>query len=219
MKTIYGIFVLILGVFAALPAKAEVFLWKDPQFEIDFVYPDLWREQFNGNPDTRLHILAPQGRDFAACKIHAKEDKRYMMYPVRYTQRVNSIVFSADNLRQVLIEKDNLSLLSRDDYAALGKADAVYAEFRHVARPGPAPIPMQGLLFATLYGDMHLVFECEAAARNWTYWQPIFLNMAKSVDFPIWQDIHPHGLYPYNFTEEGDILLSTDNAQTGTIKY
>jgi len=222
MKYIYTIFsMLVFGLYAVAhaPAKAEVFVWQDPEFNINFVYPDLWREQFNAHPDVKLHVMAPQGRDYAACKITAKQDKRFMMYPVRYTQRVNSIVFSADNLRQHYIEKEHLSLIRREDSVALGKADAVYAEVRFVGKYGPRAIPMQSLAFATLYGDMYLVFECEAAAQNWPYWHPIFMNMAKSIDFPLWQDMNAHGFYPYDFMNEGDILLSTDNAKTGTLRY
>lgn len=201
------------------PAHAEVFVWKNAEFGIDFVFPDLWREQLNGNPDILLDILAPQGRDMARCKISAKEDKRYIMYPQKYNKRVNSIVFDMVGVRDHYIEKDTVSVLKRDDYAAIGKADAVYAEVLFVDHSRAMPVQMQSFMFATLYGDMNFVFECEAVAQNFEYWRPVFINMAKSVDFPLWQDIHPHGLYPYNFTEEGDILLSTDNAKTGTMKY
>ena len=218
-RPLCGLLALFLSFAALQSAKAEVFVWKDAEFEISFVYPDLWREQLNGNPDVRLDILAPQAQDLARCKIFAKEDKRYMMYPQKYNRRINSIVYNMEGVRQHYIEKDTLSVITRDDFAGIGRADAVFAEVRFIDRSRAAAIPMQGLMFATLNGDMNFVIECEAAARNFEYWRPIFLNMVKSVDFPLWQDIHPHGLYPYNITEEGDILLSTDNAKTGTLKY
>lgn len=214
-----GFMALMLAFTVQKSANAEVFVWKDDEFEIDLVYPDLWREQLNGNPDVRIEILAPQAQDLARCKVYAKEDKRYMMYPQKYNKRVNSIVFDMDGVRQHYIEKDTLSVIKRDDYAGIGKADAVFAEVRFVDHSRPVAIPMQGIMFATLYGDLNFVFECEAVAKNFEYWRPVFMNMAKSIDFPLWQDVHPHGLYPYNITEEGDILLSTDNAKTGTLKY
>jgi hypothetical protein len=200
-------------------AKADVFVWKDPEFNIDLVYPDDWRVQFNAHPDLKLHILAPQGRDFAACKVNVKRDARYKVYPIKYTTRINSIVFNAENIREHFVEEDYPSVIARNDFAAIGKADAVYAEVRYVGRQQGVSVPMQALVFATLYGDMNFVFECEAAAQNWAYWKPIFMNIAKSVDFPLAQDMLPHGRYPHDFLNEGDILLSTDNAKTGTLRY
>lgn len=211
------LFSTLVGIFN--PAKAEVFVWQDAEFAVQFVYPDDWRPQFNPHPDVKLHVLAPQGRDFAACKISLKKDMRYVMYPSRYTTRINSIVFDVNGIKEHFVERDNVSVIYRNDFSAIGKADAVYADIRYVGRQNGVPVPMQVMMFATLFGDMNFVFECEAAAQNWVYWRPIFINMAQSVDFPISDQPMPYRQYQYDFVNEGDILLSTDNAQTGTLRY
>ena len=202
------------------PAEAEVFVWDDPEYNISIVFPDDWRVQQNLNTDVRLHILAPQGRDYAACTITAKRDGRFAMYPDRYTQRINSIVFNTIGLVEHLnlTERDDVRLVHRSDYAGFGKASAVYAEAEYTKDLVLNHFPMRSLMFATLYGDMYFVFECEAASRNWPYWEPVFLNIAKSVDFPLRQHSTPNGFYR-DFHNDGGILLNVDNGKTGTVAY
>ncbi len=208
----------ILSSFAAESAQAEVFYWKDPEFKIDFVFPHEWRIQHDKNTDVRIRVLAPQGQDYASCKISAKRDGRYAMYPDRYVQRVNSVVFDVKGLMQYWIEHDNVRMIHRSDYASIGKSHAVYAEARYTRNFGIRNLPMRGMVLATLYGDMNLVFDCEAAERNWNYWVPEFMSMARTVNFPLNQRSTPNGWYR-RFQEDGEIYMSTDNARTGTITY
>jgi hypothetical protein len=205
--------------FSSNKANAEVFAWKDTAFDVSFVYPDEWRPQFNAHPDVKLHILAPQGRDFAACFIKLKEDGRYTMYPDAYIPRVNSIVFNTKALYDHYIEKDKVNIIYRSDYASLGRAHAVYAEADFVQKAGLGQeLPMRSLLFATQSGKMNFVFECEAARANWDYWKTVFINMVRSVDFPVNQMSTANGYYRY-FQDDGSVLMSTDNARTGSVEY
>lgn len=217
VTVLLGFGVAALGAFSA---KAEVFVWDDPEYDISMTFPHGWRVQHNVNTDVRIHILAPQGRDYAACTVTARRDGRFAMYPDRYIQRVNSIVFDTKGLVEHLnlTERGNVKLIHRTDDAGFGRAPAVYAEADYTKDLSIKGFRMRSMMFATLQGDKYMVFECEAAVRNWPYWVPVFLNIAKSVDFPTRQPSVPNGGYR-RFQDDGSIMLSVDNNKNGTIAY
>ena len=70
-----------LVLFVSPPAHAEVFVWKDPSYGIKVTFPDNWMRQANLDDDLRLHILAPQGMDHAACRLYANHDGLFMDAP------------------------------------------------------------------------------------------------------------------------------------------
>lgn len=217
-RVLSSIFAALLLLGLCAPAQAEVFFWRDPVFKIGFVFPDDWRVQTNGDPDVRIEILAPQGQDFATCRIRAKDDGRFSMYPDIYNQRVNSVVFDVAGLYQHWVDYDNVRMIHRSDYAALGKASAVYAEATYTRDIPVRGLPMRSFVLATLYGHLNVMFECEAAAVNWGYWVPQFMNMARTVDFPLNQHNTLNGWYR-RYQDDGYIVMPSDNARTGTVTY
>ena len=93
----------------ATSAKAEIFVWKDPQFDIKVTYPDNWMRQAQLDDDLRLFVLAPQGMDHAACRLYASHDGRFMDAPAYAGQEVSGFVFSPAQVQKEMIMRPDTS--------------------------------------------------------------------------------------------------------------
>ena len=57
-----------------LPAYAEVFVWKDPVYDIKVTFPDNWVRQGNFDDDLRLSILAPATRRVSGARFKLRSN-------------------------------------------------------------------------------------------------------------------------------------------------
>ncbi|HPF79130.1 MAG TPA: hypothetical protein PLF01_07555, partial [Alphaproteobacteria bacterium] len=65
-------------------AKADYFLWQDPESGLTMTFPDTWKEQNNRAPDDVLTISGPSAGGDPVCTIKVSDDRRYMIYPPEY---------------------------------------------------------------------------------------------------------------------------------------
>jgi hypothetical protein len=164
----------------ASAAQAEVFYWQDAHTKMSVTVPDTWRLTSNQLPDDQMTVLAPGNGEYAACRLRAREDRRFLVYPQRYSGAVQRKNFSKDFWSQYVAEFPAGELNSVTDNAGLGRGFASWADISFIA---DGNVQKRGLAFVSLYNDTAYIMECSAEASVYDQWHNAFLNVAKSVDF------------------------------------
>lgn len=211
MKYLFIVFFVIVS----LPAQAEVFAWKDPQFNISLTYPDDWMYQATEKTHSRLHIVAPQGQDEAACRVIASNDNRFLYVPPQGAVQVSQFVQDEKALEKFYagyLNYNNVRLVSYRDIASLGKGPATMAVAQFYKPVGDRQIPMQSLAFGGYVQGLETFFQCESAANAWDKWQSIFVNMASTFDFPARTSPLKNGYYR-DFMADGFVYFPAGNNQ------
>jgi hypothetical protein len=208
--------------FAAIaPARAEVFVWTDPAYDIKVSFPDNWVRQGNFDDDERLSILAPQGLDHAACRLYVSDDGRFADAPPSANMEVSNFVFDGSQIqREVFARPDtnNVRLASYMTNAKLGRGAAVAAEVDFDKRWNNNIYPMHALVLASQYHGEHIVMSCETLASAWLKWDSVMKGIFKSVDFPSAWTIEPNSVYRRFQDDGGVILMQNRKSNAATIR-
>lgn len=138
----------VLSFLSAAPARADIWFWQDDKTGMSLTFPDTWAVMNNRAPDD-LNDRRP-GHDNAMCRIRAREDRRFMIYPVRYMSAVFQKVAYSNAFWEYYVNGDydlvNLDVMQDD--AGLGRGNASYALATFDA-PGPDDRGLKrGLMFA-----------------------------------------------------------------------
>lgn len=172
---------MILG--GAQAARADYSIWRDVDTGLSLSFPDTWQQTNNANPDDIVTIMAPSGRAHASCSIKARADGRYLVYPPRFSDEIQKFDFSEAFWERYLGAYDHHVINIVYDGAGLGRGFASYADASYRSEvPGPY-MRRRGLMFATLYNDTQYILDCSSHADAFDKWKPLFLSIAKSVDF------------------------------------
>ncbi len=129
-----------------------------------------------------LTIAGPGQDDYATCRMRVKDDKRFVIYPVRYSEEIQKIGYSKDFWFGYMGEYDDPYIDYVTDNGSMGRGFASYAEASYTTAVGPK-VEKRALMFASLYNDKAYIFECSAEASTYLKWAPDFLSIVKSVDF------------------------------------
>jgi hypothetical protein len=205
MRYIFALFLLVL----TMPAKAEVFVWTDPQFDITMAFPDNWMRQTQTPDDLRLHILAPQGQDHASCRVFASDDGRFLYVPPSAQHKVSAFVQDTNAARSLIDSRlgyNDVRLVGYQNIGALGKGPATVAVAQYTKSWGGNTYPMQSIHFAGYMNGLETVFHCEALQQSFGRWHTIFMNMVKSFDFPAQYTSHRHSYYR-DFMADGYVFF------------
>lgn len=216
MKYLFALFLLVIST----PVKAEVFVWQDPIHDITLTFPHDWMRQAKEGDDLRLHILAPQGRDLAACRVFANKDNRFLYVPPQGAVEVAAFVQDEKALKGVLANRlhyNNVQLTGYQDISTLGKGPATLALAQFEKTWNGRTYPMQAIVFGGYSRGLETIFECESTAAAWGYWQPLFMGMASSFDFPVRSAILKNGYYR-DFMADGFVYFPVGNKQ-GIARY
>lgn len=196
-------FMLFLYMAIPLHAHADYFAWQDPKTGVELTFPDTWKRVNNQKPDDLLTIVAPSQEDQAICRLRARSDERWKVYPVWHAADVQRFAYNQNFWDDYLAEYNNAQTRMYKDDAGLGKAFAstVVASFTR-ATPREAGTPRMGQMWAGVYYDTAYILDCSADAATFTTWQPDFVSIAKSVDMR--KVIHELsiGNYPRNFVRD-----------------
>lgn len=214
------LFAAILFLFVPFSANAEVFVWTDPTHDITVSFPDDWMRQAQTPDDLRLYVLAPQGKDHAACRIFASDDGRFLYVPPRGQHEVAQFVQDANTLQALLANRmgyGNVRLIGYQSLGGLGKGPATVAMAQYTKNWADKDYDMQSMQFGGYMNGLKTVFHCEALAQSWGRWQPIFLNMVKSFNFPAQYGPVAQGYYR-DFMADGNVFLPVGHKQ-GLVKY
>ena len=205
MKYVFALLLM----FVAMPTRAEVFVWTDPKFDLTMAFPEDWMRQTQTPDDLRLHVLAPQGTDLASCRIFASDDGRFLYVPPRGQHEVAQFTQDSDTLRALLQNRmgySNARLIGYQNIGSLGKGPATVAMAQYSKTWNGKNHDMQSIQFGGYMNGMKTVYHCEALAQSWGRWQPIFMNILKSIDFPAQYGPVPQGYYR-DFMSDGYVFL------------
>ena len=182
-------------------ARADYAVWADAQTRISFAYPDTWRKIANFQPDDMVTIAAPTRGDDAQCRMKAREERRYLVYPVSLSSAVQRKAVSTEFWRDYLASYNNVSVAFLEDGAGFGRGyGSVGSASFTIAHPQTGK-PRAGILAASLYRDHVYILECTSDPEAFPYWQPIFLNILKSIDMPK----RVHELRQSDYTDHRDL--------------
>jgi len=199
---------LIAGLFfsaSASAAKAEVFYVENDRGRFSLSFPDSWRLTHNQKPDDMLTVLAPGDNQHASCRVRVRDDRRFVIYPVRYSGEIQRTAFSREFWFDYTREFTNPRIDHVTDGAGLGRGFASYAEASFTTAIGPKA-QKRGIMFASRYHDRTYILECSAQEAAYARWRPHFLSVAKSLDFTkIIQDV-PFGHYR-NFLADPELVI------------
>ncbi len=216
MKYLFALFILL----TAIPASAEVYVWEDPKYDITLTYPHTWMRQAQEGDDLRIHILAPQGTDHAACRIFANNDGRFLYVPPRGSVEVSQFVQDQDALRGILANRlhySDVKLIGYQNIAGLGKGPATIAIGQFYKDWNGKKIGMQSIVFGGYVQGLETVFQCESMVDGWERWYPTFMAMASSFDFPVRTAALKNGYYR-DFMADGYVYFPVGNRQ-GVARY
>lgn len=188
------------------PAKAEVFFWQAPDTKLSVTFPDTWRMIHDQKGDDVLTVLAPGENDHAGCRLRVREDRRFVIYPARFSAPIQRLNFSKDFWEDYLGEYNNAVLNSVTDNAGLGRGLASYADASYITSTG-LKMEKRALLFVSLYNDKEYILECSAEAHAYDKWYHSFLSVAKSVDFRKVIHEFPSGHYR-DFSVDGPVKIN-----------
>ena len=196
----------------SVSVKAETSVWIDPDFGISHVYPDGWMDQVLPHDELRHYIIAPHADNLSQCKVSAKKDKRYEIFPARYFAQIVPAELNQDFWSRYLANyKDARVNLFKAD-GSLGLGYASYIDYSYQNTLGDQSRPMRGIAYATIYHDMFVVMDCATDARVYDGMYPVFATMIKSLTFD--PEFHPLYIGAYrNFFKDMPILLSDDGVK------
>lgn len=164
-------------------ARADYFVWQDSGTGLSFSFPDTWQVVNNAKPDDLLTVMAPSGRGKAICRVRARPDGRYKIFPPRYDAAIQKIDYSFDFWDEYLREYSDHEIYSLQNTDGLGRGYAGYALAGYrAAVPGPM-MDRKALMFASLYHDTLFIMECSAHRDAFSRWKGLFLSIVGSVDF------------------------------------
>ena len=204
----------------ASSAQAEVFVWEDPKFDITLTYPDDWMYQKTEKTQARLHIIAPQGQDEAACRVMASNDNRFLYVPPQGAVQVAQFVQDENALKGIFanhLHYNDVRLVKYVDLASLGKGPATMAVAQYYKSVGEQQVPMQSIVFGGYVQGLETIFQCESAANSWDKWQTVFMNIAATLDFPVRTAALKNGYYR-DFIADGYVYFPMGNQQ-GIAQY
>ncbi len=179
--------------------QASVYYWEDAETKVSISVPDTWRQVSNQKPDDVLTFLAPGQNEHAACRLRVRPDRRFVIYPQRYSGEIQRLHYSKEFWNDYVGEYDGAILHDVYDNSGLGRGFASHAKASFLTGTG-LKMQKQGLMFASLYNDKAYILECSAQEAAYGKFEKYFLSVAKSIDFR--KEIHelPTGHYrPFYF--------------------
>ena len=189
----------------ALPARAEVFVWNDPQGDISLSFPDHWLRQAQFNPAQSLFISHPQFSDMAHC-VMARQEKADPLLNAR-------VVLDQMHNRGFL----NASIMAhRDNIAWAGRA-ATMTHIAYTATMNGRSAAMKAVQYTTrIKGDM-VSLRCAAEASRFDAHMPLFAGVAGSVRSSITATPFANGHYR-DFMQE-HVYLFHDRQRRAVSRY
>jgi hypothetical protein len=190
MRFLFALFLLLATVSGA---EAHYNAWNDPDFRFDVAFPDTWKEQGGLPANGRIKVLAPGG-DGAYCTVFAKEDRRFTIYPRDYMVDVVAQEIQWDYWEQAIPNYDDLYFYY-DNYGSLGAGDARYTMVDYIDRTTDPGIRKRAMVFATLYGDLHMMTLCSSPIETFDKHVSDFGQIVDSIEFEPRYTTNPRGYY------------------------
>lgn len=191
---------------SATSARADYFVWEDPTTGLSLSFPDTWKIVSNNEDNDLITIMPPSSRDHAACRVRDNVDRRYLIYPPRYSAAIQKIDVSLDFWSDYLQEYTNPEIYNMQNGAGLGRGFASYAVAGYDGMVQGPYMHRKALMLASLYDDDLFVIECSSHADAFDSWKSIFLSIAGSVSFKQVDGVPAAGYYR-NFLADPDLVF------------
>jgi hypothetical protein len=204
--------------FLPTAAKADYFVWADEKTGLTITFPDTWKMQNDVNVNTILTVMGPSANEQPRCRVDARDDKRYTIFPARYGDAVQKVAVSAKFWEAYLGQYDRPVIGASYDGAGLGRWFASYALASYNQTIGGVLQQRRAIMFASLYRDKLYVVECSALAHGYERWAADFRGIIKSVDFKKAYHELPTGEYA-NFLKESELYFWAQSGPDGTTAY
>jgi len=187
MSCIKSLFLLafVLSVFAPQVARADVFVWQNPDKNVSISFPDRWGIVSNHEPDEVLRIAAPVKLgevENPQCRVRVNDDHRFKSYSVAHWDHIQRAAFSRDFWNDYALGFKVAQVNSVSDGGGLGRGFASYADITFDSHEHPRMI-RRGFAFVSLYNNQVHVVECSVERDSYERWRPTFMSIVKSVDF------------------------------------
>ena len=78
--------------------QIRTFTWRDAKSGMVLSFPDDWQVTMGEQPDDVVTLLAPSGRAHAQCRMRIDPDKRFLIYPPKFSRRIQHLYFSREFL-------------------------------------------------------------------------------------------------------------------------
>lgn len=183
MRTILFASFLFLALLACgSPAKADYFVWTDPQTGLTLSFPDTWRRLNDQQPNDLITLIAPSENGRVVCRVRADSDRRFLIYPPRYDADIQKVAYSKPFWDDYLLLYDNVKVEAFSDMTGVGRGTGsrITATYTDPSNP---KAPRKGIFFVALdYGTVYLA-ECSSPVSGWMLWRPLFLSVIGSIDF------------------------------------
>ncbi|MGB0720468.1 MAG: hypothetical protein ACPGRX_08340 [Bdellovibrionales bacterium] len=169
----------------AKDVRADVFVWQDPVSGASLSFPDTWTVVHNQAADDVVSIAAPgitDAQDHAMCRMRVRDDRRFGLYPVRYSDNLQRLYISGAFWEDYALTYDNPTVEVVQNNKGLGRGFASYAELAYDSVRGPR-LPKKAMALASLYNGRVYIVECSAEAVAFAGYRRDFLGIMKSVDF------------------------------------
>jgi len=171
----------VIAMLSAPVAQAHYFAWNDVDLGFKVAYPDTWKQQGGLPADGRIRVVAP-GPAGASCTVFARQDKRFTIYPRDYMTDVVAQEIQWDYWDQAVSNYDDLYFYY-DNFGALGGGDARYTLVDFIDRTTNPGIRKRAQVFATFYGDLHVMTLCMAPLENYNAYAADFGQIVDSINF------------------------------------
>lgn len=181
--TIAQLFTVLTALFIAAPqsAYARYDVWGDADFGYHLSFPDTWKMQGGLPGSARIRVLAPTG-DGATCTVFATKDRRFVIYPRDYLVEVVAQEIQWDYWEQAVSSYDDLYFYY-DNYGSLGSGDARYTVVDYIDYNTDPGIRKRAQIFATFYGDLHMMTMCVAPLATFEQHEAQFGQIVDSIKF------------------------------------
>ena len=192
-------------------SKARTYVWSDPVFDYTLAFPDSWNHTLaTADPDgvDRIKMIAP-GRGQPNCRVAAKRDKRFTIYPRRLYPNVVYKEIRWPHWDQVTAAMDERFFYFFQS-GGVSHGDARYTlldfeipEDSNKAVPESALNKKRALIYASIYGDFQMIVQCTAPQASFSKYLADFNKLISGIHFRPQYHPHLHGYYR-DFLESGD---------------
>ncbi len=187
-------------------ARADYFVWEDPETGLSLSFPDTWRRGNNKKPDDLITILAPSGEENARCVVTATDDHRFLIYPPRYDVSIQKVAYSKNFWDSYMSVKDNVRFHVVKDQTGLGRGVGSSATASYDTS-WPEPFARRtAIMSVSLYSGTAYLVNCSAEEHAFAKWQPLFMSVMKSIDFKKAYHENVTGHYS-NFLKHRDLMF------------
>jgi hypothetical protein len=170
-----------------IPAHADYNVWTDAKTGATVTFPDTWKQVNNELPIDLITLSVASGDDNATCRLRAEEDKRFMIYPIKYSKDIRDLYFSKDFWDKYTASYDDVKIIRQEDNAGLGQgfASMTLASYMVPAADMSASQPHDrgGLMAVTHYYDKVYVAECSSYLPSYGKYHAAFMGFFKSISF------------------------------------